>query len=72
MIMYAHLHPSSQATLFTLIPGRGFRSNINIPLKDLRPDIAALLQVKSRLCGGVANVYLNNEGNIIDTPETLP
>jgi hypothetical protein len=43
-----------------------------MPLSDLRPDFATLLQVKARLCDGFVNVYLNHEGEVIDTPEELP
>lgn len=72
MIMYAHTRTSSQATLYVFYSGKGFRPSINMPLKDLRPDIATLLQVKARLCDGFVNVYLNPEGEVIDTPEGLP
>lgn len=69
MIMYAHTRTSTQATLYVFYSGEGFRPSIIIPLKDLRPDIATLLQVKARLCDGFVNVYLNPEGEVIDTPE---
>ncbi len=72
MIMYAHTRTSSQATLFVFYPGKGFSPSINVPLNDLRPDIATLLRVKARLCDGFVNVYLNSEGEVIDTPEELP
>jgi len=72
MIMYAHTRTSSQATLYVFYSGKGFRPSINMPLSDLRPDIATLLQVKARLCDGFVNVYLNPEGEVIDTPEGLP
>lgn len=72
MIMYAHTRTSSQATLYVSHPGKGFRPSINVSLNDLRPDIATLLQVKARLCDGFVNVYLNHEGEVIDTPEELP
>lgn len=69
MIMYAHTRTSTQATLYVFYSGKGFRIDTTIPLKDLRPDIATLLQVKARLCDGFVNVYLNPEGEVIDTPE---
>lgn len=72
MIMYAHTRTSSQATLYVFHPEKGFRPSIIMPLSDLRPDIATLLQVKARLCDGFVNVYLNHEGEVIDTPEELP
>ena len=72
MIMYAHTRTSSQATLFVFRPGKGFSPSINIPLSDLRPDIATLLQVKARLCDGFVNVYLNHEGEVIEAPKELP
>ena len=72
MIMYAHTRTSSQATLYVFRPERGFRPSITIPLSDLRPDIATLLRVKARLCDGFVNVYLDDEGAVIDTPEGLP
>lgn len=70
--MYAHTRTSSQVTLYVFFSGIGFRPSINMPLSDLRPDIATLLQVKARLCDGFVNVYLNHEGEVIDTPEELP
>lgn len=72
MIMYAHTRTSSQATLFVFHPEKGFRPSINIPLNDLRPDIATLLRVKARLYDGFVYVYLDDEGAVIDTPKELP
>lgn len=71
MIMYAHIGGSSQAAMYVYQQGRGFRIDTTIPLDDLRPDIATLLRVKARLSTGHVNVYLNDEGNIIDTPKVL-
>ncbi len=70
--MYAHTRTSSQATLYVFHPEKGFRPSINIPLNDLHPDIATLLRVKARLCDGFVNVYLNSDGEVIDTPKELP
>lgn len=72
MIMYAHTRTSSQATLYVFHPEKGFRPSINMPLSDLRPDIATLLRVKARLCDGFVNVYLDDEGAVIEAPKELP
>ena len=72
MIMYAHTRTSSQATLYVFHPGKGFRPSINVPINDLRPDIATLLRVKARLYDGFVNVYLDDEGAVIEAPKELP
>jgi len=71
MIMYAYSSGNSLATIHVYQQGRGFRIDTTIPLDDLRPDIATLLRVKARLSTDHVNVYLDDEGNIIDTPEVL-
>lgn len=70
MIMYAYIS-GDVATLYVYQQGWGFTPSTNIPLSALRPDIVTLLRVKARLSTGHVNVYLNDEGNIIDTPEVL-
>lgn len=72
MIKYSHIRGTKIATLYVLVPGHGFRTAVRQPLASLRPEVAATLQMKARLHGRHASVYLDAEGNIIDTPEVLP
>lgn len=72
MIMYTYICDTEVVTRYEHVPGRGFRATARRPLASLRPEVAATLRAKARLCGGHASVYLDDKGNIIDTPGVLP
>ena len=71
MIMYGYRGDNKSVGMYELAGGT-FRYKMQVAMSDLRSDIATLLQVKARLCDGFVNVYLNHDGEVIDTPDELP
>lgn len=70
MIMYGYKGGNDAAGLYEF-SGAAFHYKTLVKLSDLRPEIATLLRVKARIACGTVSVYLDDEGNVIDTPEIL-
>ena len=70
MIMYGYMDGSTVAVLYEIEDG-GFRYKMQVLLADMRPELATLLKVKARMVDSPISVYLDDEGNVIDTPESV-
>lgn len=72
MIKYIHRQGLKYVSLYERDKGHGrFVFRAHLPFEDLKPELAALIQVKTRLNGEAGIVYMD-DGNVIDKPEALP